>query len=157
MKTRFGKLSTGKVTKVASLLGLAVLVSPAMAFAVAGEFAGGVFVTALCDIYYYMGGSLGALLMATAMLFGVAGAAFGNLKPIITSVGVGIASFAMYSVMTMYFPAYSCAAPSGGRARKATETLTQTPTIVERVDSDVVETDVVETDRSWNTSADDSD
>lgn len=113
MNTRRSTLPIGLLVAATALL------LPESSFA--GGFAGGVFRTASCDIIWYMQGSLGALLVATAVVFGVAAAAAGNTKTIMAAVFAGIGAYAMYDIVKMQFGDIGCNATGQGRAGRSAE------------------------------------
>jgi len=66
-------------------------------------FANGEIREAYCDIIDLMEGSFGGMLMTIAGILAFATAAFGNLKHAITAVVVGISSFAIHAMTSLYF------------------------------------------------------
>ena len=67
------------------------------------EFANGEIRDAYCDLIDLMEGSFGGMLMAVAGIIAFATAAFGDLKHGITTVVVGISSFAIAALTSLYF------------------------------------------------------
>ena len=66
-------------------------------------FANGEIRDAYCDIIDLMEGNFGGMLMTIAGILAFATAAFGDLKHAITAVVVGISSFAIAAMTSLYF------------------------------------------------------
>ncbi len=66
-------------------------------------FADGEIRAAYCDIIDLMEGNLGGMLMSIAGIMAFAYAAFGELKHAVTAVIVGISSFAIHAMTSLYF------------------------------------------------------
>lgn len=103
----------------------ATLLVPALAFGIDGdlaaqgayeskEFAGGIFVESICDLYSLVGGTFGALLTSAALMTGLIAAAVGGFQEVRTAVMAGVASFAIASGVSIYFGRFDCAAKGGG-------------------------------------------
>ena len=66
-------------------------------------FANGEIRDAYCDIIDLMEGNFGGMLMVVAGIIAFATAAFGDFKHAITAVVVGISSFAIHAMTSLYF------------------------------------------------------
>ena len=80
------------------------------------EFAGGEIREAYCDIIDLMEGNFGGMLMAIAGILAFATAAFGDLKHGITALIVGVSSFAIAAMTSLYFGEL-CGADGNNNAR----------------------------------------
>ncbi len=74
------------------------------------KFAGGVYTDAICDLIGLMGGGLGALLTGTAIATGLIAAAVGGFNSIKAAIIVGISSFALTALVSIFFGTFNCAA-----------------------------------------------
>ena len=112
---------------------LTILFFPAIARA---DFAGGIYIAAICDIMDLMHGEMGGFLFSSALVVGVIAAAFGSFSQIKTSVAVAVGSFAIASVLSMHtaFADISCNAAPAGREVNATEA--RQPTAAQRIISE---------------------
>ncbi len=88
---------------------------PSSAFA----FQTGVIDWVIQELCGHITGGFGALLTAVALLGAVVSAALGSFRVFFGAIIVGVGSFTVPNILSMYFPsaAKQCVAPSGGRAQ----------------------------------------
>ncbi len=107
-----------RITKlIVPALAIAILTLPAIAGAQtldevgayqSNGFGGGIFVSAICDLYGLIGGSLGAMLTSAALFTGLVAAAVGGFQSVRSAVMVAVGSFAMSSGVSLYFGTFNC-------------------------------------------------
>ena len=111
-----------KYTGYAAASGALLLAAPSLAFAATGQFAGGVFVEAMCDIFGLVEGDMGALLAATGGLIAICGAAFGSLRGAPSFIVTAIGAFSLSAGVSYGFGSFDCGtggAPGGRQISEA--------------------------------------
>lgn len=91
----------------------------------AEPFAGGVIRDVFCDLVGLIQGSFGALLLSTAALMAIGGAAFGDFTSAKTAIVVGVSSATIAAGVSLYFGDFGCGLQGGEATNRAVQTDTQ--------------------------------